>query len=199
MIKPWMVISWMVILSHTESFWCELDQHTLQFSENWLGSNSRPRFFALAPRIPWKILWGHDRPAFLLGLFNLCLGFLGFSLGIKVALKFDQSPTQYIWLPPNPLKGIIIFPFRWHFWGFSGVPFWYHFSAKKGERDELCLPCGFTWGFGEFEVTDDINELVLWVDGSTGLVLLPGRKTPETPETRSSAASGLWGHWDTLW
>lgn len=28
--------------------------------------------------------------------------------------------------------------------------------------------------FGEFEVTDDINSLVLWVDGSSGLVLLPG-------------------------
>lgn len=30
------------------------------------------------------------------------------------------------------------------------------------------------WGFESFEVTDDINQLKLWVDGSTGLILLPG-------------------------
>ena len=46
----------------------------------------------------------------------------------QISPKLVQHSTR---LPPNPLKGIIIFPFRWHFWGFSGVPFWSYFSAKK--------------------------------------------------------------------
>lgn len=33
------------------------------------------------------------------------------------------------------------------------------------------------WGFESFEVTDDINELKVWVDGSTGLILLPGHSS----------------------
>ncbi|CAE7624789.1 unnamed protein product [Symbiodinium microadriaticum] len=50
--------------------------------------------------------------------------------------------------------------------------------AEVGGRPRLDPGCDPPWsahtGFGEFEVTDDIDSLEWWVDGESGLVLLPG-------------------------
>lgn len=64
-------------------------------------------------------------------------------------------------------------PLRW-----PEIPLWLKLLTILGVLGQVMTGQLFYWVssicFGEFEVTDDINELVLWVDGSTGLVLLPG-------------------------
>ena len=47
---------------------------------------------------------------------------------------------------------------------------------------------GSASGFGEFEVTDDIDSLEWWVDGQSGLVLLPGaQQEPSQPSCLASS------------
>ncbi|CAK9056864.1 Uncharacterized protein SCF082_LOCUS30595 [Durusdinium trenchii] len=64
-------------------------------------------------------------------------------------------------------------PIRW-----PEVPLWLKSLTFLGVAGQVLVGQLFYWVssicFGEFEVTDDIDSLVLWVDGQTGLILLPG-------------------------
>jgi len=64
-------------------------------------------------------------------------------------------------------------PLRW-----SELPVWLRVLTLLGVLGQVLTGQLFYWVssicFESFEVTDDINDLKLWVDGSTGLILLPG-------------------------
>eukprot|EP00435_Cladocopium_sp_Y103_P061916 s2039_g23.t1 len=83
-------------------------------------------------------------------------------------------------------------PLRW-----PEIPLWLKLLTILGVLGQVMTGQLFYWVssicFGEFEVTDDINDLVLWVDGSTGLVLLPGHV--ETQRTRLLGCAICLGGW----
>ena len=58
------------------------------------------------------------------------------------------------------------------------MPCWLKSFTLLGVFGQIITGQLFYWAssmcFGEFEVTDDIDSLELWIDGSSGLVLLPG-------------------------
>ncbi|CAE7613688.1 unnamed protein product [Symbiodinium natans] len=113
--------------------------------------------------------------------------FLCMLLQIMGAWAIQTQLDQNEWELTKPLEQNVELDwldFRWREMSraaavrWSDTPVWLRVVTLFGILLQVLVGQVFYWRsslcFGEFEVTDDINSLQWWVDGESGLILLPG-------------------------